>query len=61
MRFDENVRFDLQYPRKVAAKLMGLGGRMNWRDFQQTEEEETDDAARFRELFKPWDFTLAEV
>lgn len=60
MRFDENVRFDLQYPRKVAAKLMGLEGRMNWRDFQQSVEDETDDAARFRELFKPWDFTLGE-
>ncbi|KAI3399268.1 hypothetical protein diail_7432 [Diaporthe ilicicola] len=60
MRFDENVRFDLQYPRKVAAKLMGLENRMNWRDWMQTEQEETDDAAKFRELFKPWDFTLMD-
>lgn len=60
MRFDETVRFDLQYPRKVMAKLMGLENRMFWQDWKQTEEEETQDTAKFRELFQPWDFTMMD-
>lgn len=58
MRFDENVeRFDLQYPRKVMAKLLGLEDRTIWRNCEQTEEEETADTVKFREAFRPWDFT----
>lgn len=60
MRFDETVRFDLQYPRKVMAKLMGLESRMFWQDWKQTEEEETQDTTKFRELYQPWDFTLMD-
>ncbi len=59
LRFDEGVRFDLQYPRKVMAKLLGLEKRMVWQDVAQTEEEEKTDVAAFREAFKEWDFTLA--
>ncbi|KAK3900805.1 CwfJ C-terminus 2-domain-containing protein-like protein [Staphylotrichum tortipilum] len=59
LRFDEGVRFDLQYPRKVMAKLLGLEDRMVWQDVAQTEEEEKKDVATFREAFKEWDFTLA--
>ena len=59
MRFDENVQwFDLQYPRKVMAKLLGLENRIIWRKNTQTVEEETGDTIKFREAFKPWDFTL---
>lgn len=58
MRFDENVeRFDLQYPRKVMAKLLGLENRTVWRNCEQTEDEETADTSKFREAFRPWDFT----
>ncbi|KAK7730005.1 hypothetical protein SLS53_009120 [Cytospora paraplurivora] len=60
MRWDESVRFDLQYPRKVMAKLLGLENRMFWQDWRQTDEEETQDTARFRDLFQPWDFTLTD-
>lgn len=59
MRFDEGVRFDLQFGRRVLAKLLGLEDRMVWQDIQQTEEEEKADAGAFREAFKEWDFTLA--
>ncbi len=59
LQFDEGVRFDLQYPRKVMAKLLGLEERMVWQDVAQSEQEETADVAAFRELFKEWDFTLA--
>ncbi|KAL2270274.1 hypothetical protein VTJ83DRAFT_2458 [Remersonia thermophila] len=60
MPFDENLRFDLQYPRKVMAKLLGLEDRTTWQDVVQTEQEETADVEKFREAFKEWDFTLME-
>ncbi|KXX80807.1 hypothetical protein MMYC01_202935 [Madurella mycetomatis] len=59
MRFDESIRFDLQYPRKVMAKLLGLENRTTWQDVVQSEEEETTDVAAFRQAFKEWDFTMA--
>ncbi|KAK4151495.1 CwfJ C-terminus 1-domain-containing protein-like protein [Chaetomidium leptoderma] len=59
LQFDESVRFDLQYPRKVMAKLLGLENRTFWQDVVQTEQEETADVAAFRKAFKEWDFTLA--
>lgn len=58
MRLDENIRFDLQFPRKVMAKLLGLEERIFWQDVGQTEEEEKADAAAFRAAFKEWDFTV---
>ncbi|KAK0624753.1 CwfJ C-terminus 1-domain-containing protein-like protein [Bombardia bombarda] len=61
LRFDEGVRFDLQFSRKVMAKLLGLEDRTFWQDIGQSEKEETADVARFREAFKEWDFTLAPV
>ncbi|EHA53148.1 cwfJ domain-containing protein [Pyricularia oryzae 70-15] len=57
MRFDQSVRFDLQFGRKVMAKLLGLDKRFQWRDCVQTEQEEKQDADAIREAFKPWDFT----
>ncbi|KAK0751740.1 CwfJ C-terminus 2-domain-containing protein-like protein [Schizothecium vesticola] len=58
MRLDENVRFDLQFPRKVMAKLLGLEDRTFWQDVGQTEEEETADVKAFSAAFKEWDFTV---
>ncbi|KAK4237548.1 CwfJ C-terminus 2-domain-containing protein-like protein [Achaetomium macrosporum] len=57
LRFDDGVRFDLQYPRKVMAKLLGLEDRTIWQDVVQSEEEETADVQAFRKAFKEWDFT----
>jgi hypothetical protein len=57
--FDESVRFDLQFPRKVMAKLLGLEARTFWQDVVQSEQEEAADVAAFRKAFKEWDFTLA--
>ncbi|KAL8366976.1 hypothetical protein RB595_009159 [Gaeumannomyces hyphopodioides] len=57
MRFDENVRFDLQFGRRVVAKLLGLEDRLKWQDCEQTQEEETKDTEEFRKAFKDWDFT----
>lgn len=60
MRFDENVRFDLQYPRKVMAKLLGLEKRTVWQDCTQTTDEETRETTAFREAFQAWDFTMMD-
>ena len=48
---------DLQYARRVSAKLLGLEGRVMWQDCGQTEAEETKDADGFKEAFKKFDFT----
>ncbi|GJC83162.1 CWF19-like protein mug161 [Colletotrichum liriopes] len=56
MKLDPNMRFDLQYPRKVVAKLLGLEKRFVWQDCVQTKEEEERDVAALREAFKEWDF-----
>ncbi|KAK4229175.1 CwfJ C-terminus 1-domain-containing protein-like protein [Podospora fimiseda] len=58
LKLDEEVWFDLQYPRKVMAKLLGLEQRTSWQDVVQTEDEEKADVEAFREAFKEWDFTL---
>ncbi|KYK58558.1 CwfJ domain protein [Drechmeria coniospora] len=59
MPLPSDLRFDLQFGRRVLAKLIGLEKRFVWQDCAQAEEEETKDVEAFREAFKPWDFTLA--
>ena len=53
-------RFDLQFGRRVMAKLLGLEGRKNWRDCGQSEGEEKRDAEGFKKAFKGFDFSLEE-
>ncbi|KAF9888063.1 hypothetical protein FE257_009328 [Aspergillus nanangensis] len=53
-------RFDLQFGRRVMAKLMELEKRINWKNDVQSEEEEEADANAFKEAFKEFDFTLEE-
>ncbi|KAF4123930.1 Protein similar to CwfJ C-terminus 2 [Geosmithia morbida] len=57
MPLSPDQRFDLQFGRRVLAKLMGLEDRLIWKDCAQTEAEETRDVEAFREAFKDWDFT----
>ncbi|KAM0332053.1 hypothetical protein ACHAQA_002322 [Verticillium albo-atrum] len=52
-------RFDLQYPRRVVAKLLGLEDRFVWQDCAQNVDEEKADVAAFRDAFLDWDFTQA--
>ncbi|RYP03988.1 hypothetical protein DL764_004759 [Monosporascus ibericus] len=56
MRLDKGFRFDLQFGRRVMAKLLGLEDRLYWQDVVQSAANETQDVGRFKELFKPWDF-----
>ncbi|KJZ78346.1 hypothetical protein HIM_02384 [Hirsutella minnesotensis 3608] len=58
MPLPADLRFDLQFGRRVLAKLLGLEERFSWKDCEQTVDEETRDVEAFREAFKDWDFTL---
>lgn len=55
---DSSFRFDLQFGRKVLAKLLGLEQRVHWQDCGQSQEEEAADAQAFKEAFKEFDFSL---
>ncbi|ORY60232.1 CwfJ C-terminus 2-domain-containing protein-like protein [Pseudomassariella vexata] len=57
LHIDDSSRFDLQFPRKVLAKLLQLDNRFRWQDVVQSTQEETESANQFKEAFKPWDFT----
>ncbi|KAL8727765.1 MAG: hypothetical protein Q9166_005820 [cf. Caloplaca sp. 2 TL-2023] len=57
---NEEFRFDLQFGRRVMAKLLGSEGRRDWRDCGQTETEELGDAEKFKEAFKKFDWALEE-
>ena len=50
-------RFDLQFGRRVMAKLLRLEKRLDWRDSVQGVEEETKDAEAFKAAFKAFDFS----
>ncbi|EGS16962.1 uncharacterized protein CTHT_0072860 [Thermochaetoides thermophila DSM 1495] len=58
LRFDSQVRFDLQYPRKVIARLLDEEDRVTWQNVVQTPEEEAADVAASQEAFFEWNFTL---
>ncbi|CAZ83190.1 unnamed protein product [Tuber melanosporum] len=53
----EGEYFDLQFGRKVLAKVMGLKS-VHWRDCAQTFEQEVKDANDFKEAFKSFDFNM---
>ncbi|KAK9465918.1 CwfJ C-terminus 1-domain-containing protein-like protein [Lipomyces arxii] len=55
-----DVRFDLQFGRKVMATVLDLQDRFDWKSCIQDEAEELKDAERFKALFSKYDFTLAE-
>ncbi|KAJ8608028.1 hypothetical protein MRB53_039934 [Persea americana] len=57
MPLDETFRFDLQFGRRVMGKLMKLESRTNWKDCGQSRQEEEADVARFKEIFKAFDFS----
>ncbi|KAL4929346.1 CwfJ domain protein [Aspergillus undulatus] len=52
------TRFDLQFGRRVMAKLMQLEKRISWKDDVQSQAEEQGDAEAFKEGFREFDFTL---
>jgi hypothetical protein len=56
LRFDEKIKFHSQFGREVLAKLLRLDKRIDWRDCGQTQAEEEQDVAKFKEAFKEFDF-----
>ena len=55
-----DIRFDLQFGRRVMAKLLGLEQRLSWRECMQSEAEEKEDAEKFKAAFNAFDFSLEE-
>lgn len=53
-----DFRFDLQFGRRVMAKLLELDKRMNWKDDVQSLDAEEADATAFKVAFKMYDFSL---
>lgn len=56
-----DFRFDVQFGRRVMAKLLGLESRLQWRDCSQSDEEEAKDAESFKQAFKEFDFSLEDA
>lgn len=57
---DSSFRFDLQFGRRVLAKLLGMEGRSHWQDCGQSETEEKADVEAFKKSFSAFDFSLEE-
>ncbi|KAF2835701.1 hypothetical protein M501DRAFT_997857 [Patellaria atrata CBS 101060] len=57
---DGSFRFDLQFGRKVMAKLLNLYDRADWKECEQTKSEEDADADAFKAAFEPFEASLAE-
>jgi hypothetical protein len=55
---DPSFRFEIQFGRRVLAKLLQLDSRADWRQCGQTEEDEKRDVENFKEAFKEFDFSL---
>ena len=60
LSLSSDFRFDLQFGRRVMAKLLGLEKRLQWRDCSQDDDEEKKDAEAFKTDFKEFDFSLQE-
>ncbi|KAJ5088408.1 hypothetical protein N7456_012024 [Penicillium angulare] len=56
LELSQDFRFDLQFGRRVMAKLLELDKRMDWKDATQTAEEEEADAEAFKKAFEKYDF-----
>ncbi|KAF2730765.1 hypothetical protein EJ04DRAFT_537033 [Polyplosphaeria fusca] len=55
LRFDESIRFHMQFGREVLAKLMRLDQRIDWHNCGQTQEEEEADVAAFKVAYQSFD------
>ncbi len=51
-------KFNIWFGREVMARLLKLESRINWKDAQQTAQDEERDAVQLRTDFKDFDFTL---
>lgn len=56
LRFDEKIKFHLQFGREVLAKLLRLDQRIDWRNCGQTQVDEELDVQNFKKAFEDFDF-----
>ena len=57
LALNDSFKFDLQFGRKVLAKLLSLESRLRWQDCSETTEKEIADAEAFKKNFQPFDFS----
>ena len=55
---DDDTKFDVQFGRKVLAKLLNLETRVRWQDCVESVDKESSDAESFKKVFEQFDFTL---
>jgi hypothetical protein len=53
-----SFRFDLQFGRRVMAKLLRLEERSDWHECGQSHDDEVADAEEFKKAFEKFDFSL---
>lgn len=56
--FLQGQRHPLMFAREVVANLLGMPERADWKNCALSVEEETATANKFKELFKPYDWSL---
>ncbi|KAF9580674.1 hypothetical protein BGW38_002586 [Lunasporangiospora selenospora] len=54
----DRQRIDMQFGRKVMAKVMDTPERVNWKSCVKVDEEERKDSVAFKNAFKSFDFTM---
>ena len=55
----DGVPFSIQFGRQVLVTLLGMPERFDWKECVQGEGEDSEDAQRFKEAFKPFDPSLS--
>jgi len=60
LRLPSDQRFDVQFGRRVLAKLLQLETRLDWKDCMQSQAGEVEDAKAFKKAFRDFDFSIAE-
>lgn len=55
----DGVPFPIQFGRQVLVGLLGMPERFDWKDCVQSEDQDKEDAQRFKEAFKPFDPSLS--
>lgn len=58
--FPPETRFDLQFGRRVLAKLLHLDDRVNWKSCLQSAQDESAEVDAFKAAFQEFDFSLLE-
>lgn len=60
LQLSDDARFDIQFGRRVIAKLLELEDRINWKSCLQSQAEEIADVEAFKAAFHDFDFSLQE-